>query len=69
MRYALCPWPRNPISAHQVFSIRNPHSQIPNRKTRNPQRLHLFQIFSNDTADLISVSGQNIVDDFFGGAF
>ena len=52
----------------------------PQRATRNPKHAtrtaqpatrssHLFQIFSNDAADLISVSGQNIIGDFFGGAF
>jgi hypothetical protein len=30
------PRTRNPNSDHQVFSIPNPKSKIPNRRTRNP---------------------------------
>ena len=56
---------------------RNPPSKFcgsvvrfsPQLVTRNPQRLHLLQIFSDNGADLIPVFGKNVIYDLFGGTF
>jgi hypothetical protein len=61
---------QNSAVRYSIFcSLLFPATRNPQPISRNPQRLQLFQIFSDDATDLISVSGQNIIDDFFGGAF
>ncbi len=63
---------RNPPSKFCGSVVRfslQPATRDPQRATRNPQRLHLFQIFSDNGADLIPVIGKNVIDDLFGGTF
>jgi len=52
---------------HRITDQRN--SDNPEPRTLNPERLIFFQIFSDDAADFITVPGQDIVDNFFGGTF